>query len=47
MGIYDSLKPFASQYPNRTENFKQEIKFNSETGLYETTLVHMQDIMIY
>ena len=37
MGIYDSLKPFASQYPNRTENFKQEIKFNSETGLYETT----------
>ena len=37
MGIYDSLKPFASQYPNRTENFIQEIKFNSETGLYETT----------
>ena len=37
MGIYDSLKPFASQYPNRTENFKQEIKLNPETGLYETT----------
>lgn len=37
MGIYDSLKPFASNYPSRTENFIQQIKFNSDTGLYETT----------
>lgn len=37
MGIYDSLKPFASDYPNRTENFIQQIKLNPDTGLYETT----------
>ena len=37
MGIYDSLKPFASNYPSRTENFIQQIKFNPDTGLYETT----------
>ena len=37
MGIYDSLKFTASDYPSRTENFMQQIKFNADTGLYETT----------
>ena len=35
MAIYDDLKTFASQYPNRNQNFMQKIKLNSTTGLYE------------
>ena len=35
MAIYDDLKTFASQYPNRNQNFMLKIKLNSTTGLYE------------
>jgi len=36
MGFYDvALRPFASQYPGRNQNFIQEIKLNPTTGMYE------------
>ena len=35
MGLYDN---YASQFPYRTKNFIQEIKYNSENGLYETVI---------
>ena len=36
MGLYDvALRPFASQYPGRNQNFVQTIDYNSDTGMYE------------
>ena len=36
MGIYDvALRPFASQYPGRNQNFIQTLDYNSDTGMYE------------
>ena len=37
MGIFDAtkLRPFASQYPGRNQNFIQTLDYNSDTGMYE------------
>ena len=37
MGIFDAtkLRPFASQYPGRNQNFVQTLDYNSNTGMYE------------